>query len=764
MIGTTLGRYRILEPLGKGGMGEVFLAEDPALGRMVAIKVLPREFALDRERRGRLIHEARAASALNHPNIITVHDLGESNGTIYIAVELVQGTTLRQWARAEQRTPVAILKMIRQATQALSVAHAAGLIHRDLKPDNMMVRQDGLLKILDFGLARSPATPDGGRTETMPGTVMGTAPYMSPEQVLGQKAGPPSDVFSLGTILYELLTGKHPFFAVSAVETMHRILHETPDSPSQVQPTLSPDFDFVLAKALSKDPGRRHHGAKDLDVDLETLEYSTASSQHRADGKAGNGGLRAIAVLPFKNIGGDPAMNYLGVGLADAVITLLSYSPDLIVRATSSISAYENRAVDPRLVGQELDVSAVLDASFQRSRDRFRATARLVETPSGRALWAGKVDVSFADIFDVQDQVAKGIAEALTARLSGVERGGGGSRFTPSPEAYEEFLRALESLRLGTKAGALRAVEVLEHAVRLEPGYAQAWAQLGATYQAMIDGGFDADPSWYAKGEEALARARAIDPGNALARFALGTLHLVRGQKRDAYREFSESLPLMPNVWTLYHYFAYLYRLCDMLDEGIRMELRALEIDPGLPWPYWGCIRMELLRGHVSAAREWLEKARERFGAHPRFYAMELTILCRERRDAEAREYGEKHLNDAELIGYSEFYRALWHIKLGELDLAAPHIAQCEAYGEIDMDEAAFTGILYAQLGDADKAFHYLERAVALGNDTMTLYTDTEMLGPLHADPRWTTFIEAMRRRTEQWRREFPWPLPESRR
>lgn len=481
MIGTTLGRYRLLEPLGKGGMGEVFLAEDPVLGRKVAIKVLPREYATNQERRARLVHEARAASALNHPNIITVHELRESDGTLYMAVEHVEGMTLRQWARREPMAPVAVLRLMRQATQALAVAHAAALVHRDLKPENLMVRRDGLLKILDFGLARSETPGESNRTSTMPGTVMGTAPYMSPEQVLGQAAGPPSDVFSLGTILYELLTGKHPFASDSAVETMHRILHETPEPPSRVNPALTQDFDFVLAKALSKDPSRRHTTARDLDVDLETLDCACCTTTSWAGGKEEKGSLRAIAVLPFKNIGGNTELSYLGVGLADAVITLLSYSPDLIVRATSSISVYENQSVDPRRVAQDLDVSAVLDASFQRFGDRFRATARLVETPSGRALWAGKVDVSCDDIFEVQDQVAKGIADALTARLSGSgDLASGGRRFTPSPEAYESYLRALESMRLGTLAGVLRAIELLELAVHVEPAYAQAWAQLGS--------------------------------------------------------------------------------------------------------------------------------------------------------------------------------------------------------------------------------------------------------------------------------------------
>ncbi|MGE5177119.1 MAG: serine/threonine-protein kinase, partial [Hyphomicrobiales bacterium] len=302
MIGDSLGRYRILEHRGEGGMGRVYVAEDPLLGRRLAVKILPPEFANDPERRHRLLHEARAASALNHPNIVTVHDVGEQDGALFVAMELVDGCTLREWAGAAPRPPGAVLRMIRQATTALGVAHAAGLVHRDLKPENIMVREDGLLKILDFGLARSVSPGAAARTETMPGTVMGTAPYMSPEQVLGQPAGPSSDLFSLGTILYELLTGKHPFAAATAIETMHRILHEAPEPPSRVARGLTADFDFVLAKALTKDPSRRHGSAHDLDVDLETLECGCGDAGGEDEGAAADG-PRAIAVLPFKNIG-----------------------------------------------------------------------------------------------------------------------------------------------------------------------------------------------------------------------------------------------------------------------------------------------------------------------------------------------------------------------------------------------------------------------------------------------------------------------------
>jgi len=754
MIGTLLGRYRVLEPLGEGGMGRVYLAEDPSLGRRVAVKVLPPEFSHDPERRERLLHEARAASALNHPNILTVHDLGEADGALYVAMERVEGCTLREWSRGRTRTPSETLKLLRQAVAALSVAHQAGLVHRDLKPENVMVRTDGLLKILDFGLARSVSPGAAARTATMPGTVLGTAPYMSPEQVLGQPAGPPSDLFSLGTILYEMLTGKHPFAADTPVETMHRILHESPDPPSRVNRALTADFDFVLAKALSKDPSRRHASAHDLDVDLETLDCGCSPAATSGDAGAGP---RTLAVLPFKNIGGDPELSYLGVGLADAVITRLSSSPDLIVRATSSIAPYHNQPVDPRRVGAELDVVTVLDASFQRFGERFRATARLVETASGRSLWAGKVDLKFDDIFEVQDQVAHGIAEAMTARLQQPSTAGA-AVYTPSPQAYALFLKAQEAGREANENGFRSAVRLLEDAVRIDPGFPDAWAYLGTFYHGLTDGGFDPDPMWFAKADNALAKALSLDPANAQALFATATLRLTRGAKREAYAGFAAAGRNAPNDPFVPHYFAYVFRLCDMMEEAYAASSRATEMDPSNPWPYWMRARLLAAMGRLREAEELIEVVQARFPSmHQRAHNADFYMpLFRGRPDELVGRVDSGELKPE--TGSMTFDLALALAKVGRRSDALALIPQMERYAAADMDMAADMAAVLGHLGDADAAFRHLDRAVALGMDTLTHYENPIYFGPLFGDPRWKPFLDGVRSRVAEWKREFHWP------
>jgi TolB-like protein/predicted Ser/Thr protein kinase len=748
MIGTKLGRYRILGPLGEGGMGQVYLAEDPTLARKLAIKVLPPEFAADAERRSRLLHEARAASALNHPNIVTIHDVGEQDGALYVAMEVVEGESLRAWAGSKARTPADVLALARQAARALGTAHAAGLIHRDLKPENLMVRADGLLKILDFGLARSLSPGDAADTaaRTMPGTVLGTASYMSPEQVLGKPAAPSSDIFSLGTLVYELLTGRHPFVADSAVETMHRVLQETPDPPSRHARGVPEALDFVIAKALAKDPARRYANGRELDVDLETCEVGLAASAPPAPA----GGARAIAILPFRNIGGSAELDYLGLGLADAVITRLASSPDLVVRGTSSVARYDRQAVDPTHVARELGVTAVLDAAFQRAGDRFRATARLVDAGGGQALWAGKVDVRFEDIFEVQDEVATGIANALTARLRP-------SKYVPTPASYEALLRSMTHVRTGRAEDFRESIRVLEDLVGREPGYADAWIRLGHVRQSFADTGNDLETNWFDRAEEAYRRGLAIEPDHPAGHYALGRIAIVRGRKAEAYRHLREAFRLTPNHQGVVHYLAYQYRLSNLWDHFFAAEEAATAIDASAPWPLLTMRRVHAWFGRLEEARRILDSILQRFPELALSGAALASQLRLEGRADEA--LRQLDLMEGKLPhSWARFERASCLAALGRLEEARSLVESSGAIASADMDFAFWQAELYARLGEPDRALRFLERAIALGNDALDRYEASADLAPLQGDPRWVALIEPMRARVAEWRREFVWP------
>ena len=773
-VSSSFGRYRILEPLGRGGMGRVFLAEDPILQRRVAIKLLPDEYRADAGRRERLLQEARAASSLNHPNIVVIHDLGESDDHLYVAMEHVAGVTVRAWAAGARHTPAECLALLRQAARALDAAHRANLVHRDLKPENLMVREDGVLKVLDFGLARSTA-PAADTTLTMTGMLVGTVPYMAPEQVLGQPALPASDLFSLGVILYELLTGRHPFASDSWIETMNRILHEDPEPPSRLAPALGAEFDFVLGKALSKDPACRHAGAADLENDLASLERRDRPRPVPARGTR----PRSLAVLPFKNIGGDPKLAYLSLGLADAVITQLATSPDLIVRATSAVTRYESQPADLRRVAEDLEVDAVLDASFQLVGGRLRATARLVEVATSLMLWAGKVDVASDDAFELQDRVAQGIAEALTPKPAETVSGGvqrpddavaplAGGRATPkprtaaariAPQAYEHFLRGLDAYRRFGAEEVRTAIGHFEEAVRLAPKFARAWAMLGEAREWIASMGWDSDPIWFARGEEALARARSLDPDDPFVHYLAATLHIARGRLPEAYADLGIALRGMPHFPHVYHYFAYVFRLAGLLDHAEDAERRCWEIEGGDPFPYTNMIVILALRGDFEGSREWLERGRLRFGNTATLELAELSLLWLSGRDDEILERF-RAADDRRGQALSHAPLALAHLRGGDRERAERIAGHLESFAAIDMDAAGWAASYHAWAGETDRSFTHLARAVELGLHSPIFYEHPRLFEPIRRDPRWAPFIEDVRARAERYRREMTWPVP----
>jgi serine/threonine-protein kinase len=629
--GESIGAYRIEALIGEGGAGQVYRARDGRLQRPVAIKVLRGD--VNPVARQRFEREAVTASALNHPHILTVHEVGESDGHPYLVTEFVDGGTLADWLRSAPRSRREILELLSGVADGLAAAHEAGILHRDIKPPNILVMQSGFAKLADFGLARLATDTDASGesvTKTYLGTesglVVGTVGYMSPEQVSGQRLDARSDIFSFGVVLYELLTGRRPFHGPSAVSVMHAIA-------SEPAPALSRDVPdglrAVVEKALEKDPARRYQTMRDLAADLRRVMHPTATAgvaaltpprPWRLVGIAGGivlavivglvafsellplsrsgTAVQSLAVLPLKPLHqGDEGQ--LGLGLADTIIMRLGQIEGVTVRPTSAVRQYAAPETNALEAARALTVDAVLDGSIQRSGDRLRVSMALLRVSDGSTLWTQTFDTAFADIFAVEDKIASGVVAQLRPRLSEADRQRLARHFTANPEAYEYYLKGVATFSTIGAASANvvgdvpAGLELLERAVKLDPNYALAYAQLalGYAWRAAIEGNAAAET----RAREAIAQADAIDPNLAQTHIARARLlNSPSGgyQLVPAFEALRAAQAINPNV--VDQDMGELLTEAGMLEQALSYLRRAVAIDPtnesaraGIPNAYW---------------------------------------------------------------------------------------------------------------------------------------------------------------------------------
>jgi len=593
--GSRLGPYEIVSRLGSGGMGVVYRARDPRLGRDVAVKVLPDDVAADPERLHRFEREARAAGVLNHPNVVVVHDVGEASGTPYVVTELLAGETLREGLRSGALPPRKAVELAIQMSHGLAAAHERGIVHRDLKPENVFLTRDGQVKILDFGLAklRLPDTGPGSEAHTLtrdtsPGAIVGTLGYLSPEQARGQDADARSDIFALGAVLYEMLAGRPAFSGPSPADTLSAILRG--DAPA-LQPGTPAGLERVVRRCLEKNPAQRFASARDLGFALEAAGAGPAASV-----EASPRATRSVAVLPFKDLARAPDSAHIGIGLADATITELALVRALVVRPTAAILRYQDQPAEPQQAARELQVDAVVDGSFQRAGERLRVTVQLVSA-DGRSLWASKVDVSLADMFRMQDEVSRRIAESLDVELGSddVRRPACAARAAPAGTAYELYLRGRLSLFRGRLAGINAAIDAFEQARDADPGFAPAWAGLADAYARIA---FEHAPEgdWYERARGACARALELDPELPEGRYVRGRLAWSPSAGFDhatALSEAGAALAANPALVAARYLLGLVLFHVGLVDESEAEFARALAADPEDPYA----------RMHVASCR-----------------------------------------------------------------------------------------------------------------------------------------------------------------
>jgi serine/threonine protein kinase/tetratricopeptide (TPR) repeat protein len=780
--GARLGPYEVLGPLGAGGMGEVYRARDTRLGREVALKVLPDEVSSDRQRLARFQQEARMASALSHPNIITIHDVGESEGSSFIVMELAEGRTLRALVASGPLPMPRLLQVGAQVAEGLAKAHAAGVVHRDLKPENIVVTADGLVKILDFGLAKLAPSASGADARegttvsriTDPGTVVGTVSYMSPEQASGEPVDFRSDQFALGAILYELATGRGPFQRGTAAETLTAILREEPPPVASLNPQTPPGLARILERCLAKDPSRRYAATLDLARDLreerDRLSVPSGAAVPAARRKPrlpflllvagllvavaaawllvrlapGRGAIDSLAVLPFVNASGDPGLDYLSDGLTENLINSISQVSTLKVIARSSVFRYKGKDVTPEKVARELGVRAVLVGRVSEHGDQLSVSVELVDAAENVHLWGAQYERKPSDLLATEEDIAREISENLRPRLTGEERRRLTRGHTEDAEAYRLYLKGRYFWNQRTKEDLHRSIDYFRKAIDRDPTYALAYTGLADAYGTLglFYYGFAPPPETFPLAREAARKALELDPSLGEAHNSLANVLLFYDWDwASAGQEFRRALELDPADSNARHWYSHYLLVLGRFDESLAQAKRAVEQDP------ISAMMTTHLGEHYHLARQddlavsQIERALE---LNPRFPAAHVLLgeaYEEQHRYAEA-EQEFRSVEDA-FAGTSRVEAALAriHARSGRRAEALRELQELarDRPGRYVAPHDLAWG--YAALGDRDRAMQWLEKAYAERSSALTYLEIEPLFDPLRGDPRFADLV-----------------------
>lgn len=582
MTGRLLAHYEITGLLGKGGMGEVYRARDTKLGREVALKILPAGIAADPVRLQRFQREARTVAGLNHPNIVTLYSVEEADGAPFLTMELVEGANLQQTLSTGKADLSEVVRVGLAVADALAAAHAKGVVHRDLKPANIVLDREGRVKILDFGMAKMTDPSDAGDFQatldaalTMEGAILGTAPYMAPEQARGEVADHRADLWALGVVLYEMTVGVRPFVGDNMPAILHRINSAEPTSVAHFG--APPALATIISRTLAKDPGQRYQSARDVITDLQMLATSLSGGGSAVP--AANV-LPLLAVLPFSGLRPDPETDYLGFALADQVIGSLAYIENLLIKPSSAVRKYQGQAVDQAAAARDLKVDYLLTGNYLKVGDTVRLNVELVRTATEEMVWRDAIQVRFDNVFELQDIVSEKVVHGLEIQFPQQARDRAVAYVPANPAAYEFYLRSLSYPH--TNEGDRLAIGMLRHSIELDEGFAPAHAELGdrlGSYGMLALQG----PGIFSEIEACYRAALARDSENLQALGGLAGLSAETNKIYEALELSDRMLRVNPNHPRSHYVRHSVLRIGGLLDESWAAGRMALSLDPGNP-------------------------------------------------------------------------------------------------------------------------------------------------------------------------------------